>query len=1113
MDFSEDDPWKKDDPDPDASDLLNFCSRAQTLISQLLLLSNRIPPEFRDRRYDPVLFDLRYFDSPDDFEARIEGDAGLEELEDELRESCAEFMERFFLLANGVVFYHQELFKSLNDLQEGVHVRNTLEKLMENENGRQLLTESIVLFGCLLLLLEHCMGGTLREKLLVAHVRHDRCFDAPNLDKICLLCRAHLSTSIPVGQVHLSSMVLIQKPDELFASFPFPKLVVDTVICRLRDDDLYNQLRHYPDPEHRTVALGAQDLSFSWDAYKVAKTSLLSSLSPPFIRDLSQFHCNKVKDFLLELDSLLLDGIITRDYVLSNSQSLLSLVRNCNVSLRWLVLHRSSIDKKLREIVISAGTIHQVEEEMLLSLLLKTSQLEFVLKQLYIELLEGKAALWLESRNIASNCMLELSEYYNGSQALSWKVKDASLKDWFLKLSEEVCSLDHMKTGTAGRKLYNVISALREIESFQEVEENLQIKRRLFGIQKHLQDMLKALGLHNDTLFAFSVITDAVYACEFVGCFDQILFKMIEKDLSMMLNLHSFFLKFRSMLDKPLDRVSQNHSLDLLSVSNYYSSEYVSRICKILRIMPVMLFRILNNDVVSNLQPCHVPNRIEREKFQDFMQLDQQFHLAKAVNNISVISQGFQIISRSFHGLINLDMKNWLEKVVREEFSVRFRKKLNSFLLSPNVGLEELEASVQSITKYVLSQLGLMELCQDLIHIQGHRIWEEEFLHILRHCAREEHNDYVRKRQEDPVVRPVQSSDFSNAKTFLGQLLHQILRLSNPSCSMYIEPMCGWFDAEGHELLGLRFFDLLESCIGPVGMTCMDSLLSFLITENLEHSLRVLNNLLDSRCLEELRTLDNDLGHATSLPLLGCSPYKQMAKLIDIAWEPWVECLAHIGQLQLLRCLISSKLKSACKVKAGVVSFAVEGMMSSISSRREKTILQSVVDRKVKNEDDATIEHFLQKLTRQGTICGFCSTFQTVYISNDPPPFLGRCASIMSISQLSRYVLDTHLGTLTSRLKKVVLDFSPVVIGIGTFLRQFNTTYTTQYVQYIGQYIRTATVAAFGTLYEPQKGSLDPSSDVLKSAFWLMYFCKYMGVSKDLLDSCLPPPLLALLQT
>ncbi|KAL5979691.1 hypothetical protein ACLOJK_019602 [Asimina triloba] len=41
------------------SDLLNFASRAQTLISQLLLLSSRIPNQFRDSRFDPVLFDLR----------------------------------------------------------------------------------------------------------------------------------------------------------------------------------------------------------------------------------------------------------------------------------------------------------------------------------------------------------------------------------------------------------------------------------------------------------------------------------------------------------------------------------------------------------------------------------------------------------------------------------------------------------------------------------------------------------------------------------------------------------------------------------------------------------------------------------------------------------------------------------------------------------------------------------------------------------------------------------------------------------------------------------------------------------------------------------------------
>lgn len=58
---------------------------------------------------------------------------------------------------------------------------------------------------------------------------------------------------------------------------------------------------------------------------------------------------------------------------------------------------------------------------------------------------------------------------------------------------------------------------------------------------------------------------------------------------------------------------------------------------------------------------------------------------------------------------------------------------------------------------------------------------------------------------------------------------------------------------------------------------------------------------------------------------------------------------------------------------------------------------------KVQNEDDARIDHFLQVLTKQGTLGGFCSMFQTVYIAKDPPPLLGRCASIMSISQVKYF--------------------------------------------------------------------------------------------------------------
>jgi WASH complex subunit strumpellin len=43
----------------DFPELLGFCARAEALIVELLLLSDRTPPQFADRRFDPVLFDFR----------------------------------------------------------------------------------------------------------------------------------------------------------------------------------------------------------------------------------------------------------------------------------------------------------------------------------------------------------------------------------------------------------------------------------------------------------------------------------------------------------------------------------------------------------------------------------------------------------------------------------------------------------------------------------------------------------------------------------------------------------------------------------------------------------------------------------------------------------------------------------------------------------------------------------------------------------------------------------------------------------------------------------------------------------------------------------------------
>ncbi|KAK9108628.1 hypothetical protein Syun_024639 [Stephania yunnanensis] len=1086
----------EDEEDSSEAELLKFAGRIQTLISELLLLSSRIPPQFRDPRFDPVLFDLRYFDSPHNFEKRIEGNGELEELEDQLRESCSDFMKRFFLLANGIVLYYKELVRYVNDL----HARNSLEGALQSEKGKQLLTESLALFGCLLLLLEHHMSGYLREKLLVAHIRSDHCFDNPNLEPLCLLCRVHRptasSTVYQVQSSHLnSSMVTVQRPEEILLRFPFPEPVVESVISHLRNCDIYNHTPHYPDLEHRSVALAKQagyvyvllfyipeylhdailmqeivamffqdlwivpifmdfkvDLSFSWDMYKGAKASLSCCLLPAHVNHLCQLHSSKIKDLMSVLCSTLSEDSLTRDYVLNNSVELLSLISNCNFSLRWLLLHRTSLYKKGRDIVISAVAAHQIDEATLILFLLKTSQLEFVVKQLYMELLEEKDAIWLESRQHANDCMQDIFKYL-GSWVISQRVREETLEDIFKNFSLEIGSLDHTNVDHARGKLLLVISTLTEIKQFHEIEEVLPMKQLVSATLQYLHDMLQALNLNKDALLAFSVlesqgsvnplvawlnydmdarvsgvetaafskycsvifsipITDATYSWGFVGDFIGKLFKIIEQDSTIVFNLRPLFLKFRSALEAPLLRLSQNQSPDLPFVSSYYSSQYRALIYAILEVIPATLFRMLTDDVAEALQSSQLQKAIQKDKLQDIMMPAEQFHLMKAFSQMSVFSRALTVFSGTHFGLSEMDIEGWIKEKMRKELYQRFEYMLKPLFLFPQTGLQQLEMNLKKTATHILSQMHLMEFFQDLMHIQGAHIWEEEFTSFLKNCLLKECDDFVSRRKEDLM--------------FMGHLLHQVLKLTDPSKSMFIEPMSGWFDAEGCELLGLRFFDLLESCFHYPGelKECSEEFkipglfmgwvrayarldLSGPISECLAFfRFDVRCQPLGTRALMQLQMLDEALGPATSLPLLDWSSYKHM-------------------------------------LKAGLVSSAFDGMVASAISEREK-MLQHPQEKRNENFEALFIE-----LSKQGMLCGSFSSLQTPYISEEPPSFLSRCMCAVSISQLMYH--------LVACLWKQLFTW------------------------------------------------------VLTATFWLKYFCKHM-LPEDIEHSCLPSFLFTLLQ-
>ncbi len=95
---------------------------------------------------------------------------------------------------------------------------------------------------------------------------------------------------------------------------------------------------------------------------------------------------------------------MTDEYVTYNLATMMNCLRDSNVTLRWLILHRKTANDKLREIIVSLSN-----EVGLLRLMLVTSEFESLLKQRIMSLLEDKENLWGQDRSACAERLQELS--------------------------------------------------------------------------------------------------------------------------------------------------------------------------------------------------------------------------------------------------------------------------------------------------------------------------------------------------------------------------------------------------------------------------------------------------------------------------------------------------------------------------------------------------------------------------------------------------------------------------------------------------------------------------------------------------------------------------------
>jgi WASH complex subunit strumpellin len=486
--------------------------------------------------------------------------------------------------------------------------------------------------------------------------------------------------------------------EKLFDRFPLPPDLIRNVVGCLISDDVYRQSSAFPNIDHRSTRLSRQasmlyvilyfdpvllrderakmreivdkyfhdnwvvhvyagvtaDLGLEWDRFAAARSALGNVLSPDGVRRMHVGNAKLIGQCMAELRAYLTMGILTDAFVLDNRHDLLNCLRRCNIAIRWRVLHRRTSDPAYRAIVCVAPdrvtTDPRLEADFaindthVVSLILLTSQLELQLKSIFRDLLGRRGSIWAVCRSRACGIMGDLADYYRGDRTLARVSRHEGLIQWFGSMAGEIGDLAYDGDAhftVTGRRIQLCVRALEEVEAYDMVDRDVQVKAFLGESRDLLLQMARAVGVTEDVCEDIRWISDMSYGIESMRSYVQIVHSRISKDPSNVSLLQGFFAKLSSSLDGSVERLRQLGSPEVDRVTGYYSSRLVSFVRDVLGIVPVSVFAILvqMSDILERrLQ--RLPSRVQGDKLIAYAQLGERYKLNMMAHEISIFADG-----------------------------------------------------------------------------------------------------------------------------------------------------------------------------------------------------------------------------------------------------------------------------------------------------------------------------------------------------------------------------------------------------------------------------------------------------------------------------------------
>lgn len=1134
--------------------VLRIVSRGNAIIAELLRLSDFIPTVFRlkdksdQQKYGDIICDFSYFKGPEYYDGKLEAKPELQDLDEEFRENNIEILSRFYLAFESVHKYIVDLNRYLDDLHEGVYIQQTLETVLLNEDGKQLLCEALYLYGVMLLVIDQKIEGEVRERMLVSYYRYSaaRSSGDSNLDDICKLLRS-TGYSSQTGAKRPSNY-----PESYFQRVPISTTFISMVIGRLRSDDIYNQVSAYPLPEHRSTALANQaamlyvclyfspsilhtqqakmreivdkyfpdnwvisiymgitvNLVEAWEPYKAAKTALNYTLDSANIKEQATRYAASMDSLRPQVQQLLKEGFLREEIILDNIPKLLNCLRDCNVAIRWLMLHsaESAYDpnnKRLRQIKDQVINDSKYNPRILFQLLLDTAQFEFTLKEMFKQMLTEKQIKWESYKKEGSERMTELAEVFSGVKPLTRVEKNENLQAWFREISKQIESLNYEDSTAAGRKTVQLIQALVEVQEFHQLESNLQVCQFLADTRKFLHQMIRTINIKEEVLITMQIVGDLSYAWQIIDSFTSIMQESIRVNPSMVTKLRATFLKLASALDLPLLRINQANSADLLSVSQFYSGELVAYVRKVLQIIPESMFTSLAKIIKLQIHDImEVPTRLDKDKLKDYSQLGARYEVAKLTHDISIFTEGILMMKTTLVGIIKVDPKQLLEDGIRKELVKRVAYALHKGLIfNPKAKPSELMPKLKEMAATMDGFYRSFEYIQDYVSIYGLKIWQEEVSRIINYNVEQECNSFLRTKIQDwqsvyqsthiPIPK---FPSVDESATFIGRLCREILRITDPKVTCYIDQMNTWYDLKSHqEVTNNRLFSEIQSTLGTFGLNGLDRLLCFMIVKELQNFLMMIQKtiLKDRAVVDVFKAMLAAVNPVQGIVANASKVYASAVAKTQKIWGPYLEAIMKVGQMQILRQQIANELNYSCKFDSKHLAAALENLNKSLLADIEAHYQDPSLPYP---KEDNTL---LYEITAYLEAAGIHNPLNKIYITTKRLPYFPIINFLFIITQLPKLQYSKNQG-MTCRKSTDPVDWPPLVLGLLTLLKQFHSRYTQQFLALIGQFIRSIMEQCTSQKIP------DMPSDVVGALMFLEDYVKYTKLSRKVAEAHVP---------